>query len=531
MSLPTNPDRAEDLPHPRALRSLPTFCTMDHDRSSTIITRFPIWSIWENYFHSTQHLWQRQPGIGAAGLFLCWPHAELETAESRDRSVLALFLSFCGDLLLRSKWRPRELPEIDVLLCYPSNTLNTRSVIERIADLLLLQNVRCALLSPDHFRILRAETGNMKLDTWWSEEKRQTPSIFHTIHSWIRALRDWNSIAKTLKANSGPSQIILSTPMENIRHLAQSYMTMENCLKILSHLRPKVLLVTHERWSPLAEMVFAAREGISGLIKTNVYQHGLCSLFDLPFVSDQVLLWNQDCWKAYSEIGVTLHRYEIVGNAELDVVLEEIEKLWTKRISLRSEMKINVRQKVFLFLSQSSGSSKPKDSMQEEASNIAMTWLSRAAIEFPEWVFLVKPHPQIKSNMKISEQAPTNIRIIDKIYPFSKSLIISDVVGSISSAGMFIAAGAGKPVIRLVPVPGEAIEGAVNVLDNISLKTVTTVDAFIDALRDITCGTDEQGTILVQPDDDSAFPFRGISVHRIAELCKQQISLTMEKQI
>lgn len=473
--------------------------------------------LWGQYVGLTRDVWSERPGLAMAGFEMCVDHAGEPGRAVTDRSRWRLLQGLGVDLLRRSRWQPPRVEPVDVVCGYLDQRANHGGLIEPIVAQLRQSGMRCAALDRGSFRVA-GETKDGQHPHWrgpgWSVYTRTRRA---TLAAWRRGADDWRMLSHRVRDADAPAaRLLLRTPRNNIRLLAAAYRAMDSARWLLEQLRPAVLLCTHERYPPCSELIAAARFMLNHEPATAVVQHGLCAYIDMPPLSRTLLLWNQACARGYGLIGDELPEHEVIGNPEVDAVRQQVAAAAKAAPKLRERWAVPPRHRVLLYLSQGSFAMEPA---VNDVDDRALRCLVQAASHLDDWTIVVKPHPAYKVHQfdGLGDDPPTNMRIAETRVSLAEAMAAADAICGVFSGGLYVAAGVGKPVIRMLDVP-PTYEGALHVLQQVAWRNASSVDELLKALAEL------PGEPTSREPDPEHYPWPGRSPDRAAEWCRHAVA-------
>lgn len=294
---------------------------------------------------------------------------------------------------------------------------------------------------------------------------------------------------------------------------------------ILKQMDTKVLVVSYERYPPASEFLLSrqAKE-----ISTMHYHHGFSSIYDIPHLTKEVLVWNQTDAEMLKEICPPgdLPHITIVGNIELDLGLA---KQFTGRDKecLKQKLGLAGDEPVLLFLSQYVPALTTTTKFVERA----LDWLCDVAKHCPSWHIVVKEHnPYDDIRKAMLAHGLLDFKNVT-VLPFDKT-ILSDllhldtvkVVAAVSSVGLFITSGFGKVAVRMVV---ESADIKMPYIDETAYQ-IYSPQELVKLLKNIS----EKGLEPSRVNNgaiEKIYPFKGESIERIKQLCLEQLAKTKEK--
>jgi len=465
---------------------------------------------WRAWLSATAPLWARFPEVLAVGQRLCFPippnQSLLSVAAGIPRSLRGLL----GFLL-----RVRPLPPLDarhdVLLCCHSVTANARAPVLALADRLRRDGTACLVWTPDGANPEAGGPAGEEFDRLM-------------VHPWSRLL------ALGLLARSALAALLVGTvllggkwelidlcldPFRLWHELARSAHRIRAARLVLERGGVRLILVTHERFPPAAEFLPAARA--AGLA-TLLYHHAAPSIYDLPVLSDEVLVWNDTDAGVLAGLcsGPGTPRLTIAGNAEVDLVLDGTLGAGDADQAGGPWRRAAADRPVLLFLSQYLAA----DPVMAEATAGCVGWISRAAERCPSWFFLVKERDYDDEIRKLMRRSGAlereNVGVVSREASYAALLRREEIlaVAAFCSAGLFVAAGCGKRTLRLLPVP-------LHYEDTVQDRVVEDVRSPEDLVRRLE--EPRAGAPAETDRTDLEFPFRGRTLERIQEICLRRL--------
>ena len=418
-----------------------------------------------------------------------------------------VFLNSCHVLLFHSSTKPAYWPAMGFL-----------------ADRLARKGFACTLISSSRMETRRINSsGEISVESIldyraWRKFGLGRFQAFKVILRGLRAM-----LVLFLLALSKDRQVLvnlLRDPIAVWYHLMMSAHRFALSRYLLNELRPRLLLVNHERVPLGAELVMSPAP--FSTLKVQVCNEPPHHVI-LPFLSDEVWVWNDMAARLVEQVipDGSEPRIEVIGSSEVDVALQPPE--------LPSEAEIELRQitdgKPALLLLSEYFPGVSHAHHDYPLSKKVLAWLAIAAKQCPEWYFILKPRQhklgQRPPGTEFLEGLP-NFSISDREIPYRQLLNWDNLiaVAAVSSSGLFAAAGVGKTAIRLAVTNNRYCWP---VIEDVSI-VVNKHQELVQVLKNI-------GAEPMVSDDDQHFPYRGRTIERMEQLCLERLKHNIQASI
>lgn len=244
-------------------------------------------------------------------------------------------------------------------------------------------------------------------------------------------------------------------------------------------LKPKLLVVPHlyneEQLIRFAKNIWLKNDKILSLQYEQVQPQGSENLnTDIHYPSGQAkyahhIAWGDSQMERYLEGGLPPENLHKTGFISMDLLRKEFQSYLKSKEELASEFSIDSQKEWVLFISSFTMVNRSSEEIKEytkawtdtptfaELSNksypIIIDWLKRAAHDFPEKVFIYRPHPAEKFDkvLKALESRYSNFRYIES-YTMRQWVVVADLSLNWISTSIADLYFAKKPCYLLRPI-------------------------------------------------------------------------------
>jgi hypothetical protein len=242
--------------------------------------------------------------------------------------------------------------------------------------------------------------------------------------------------------------------------------------RILSRATPRLIVATHERFSPAAEFLLAAAKFPE--VTRALYHHGLTSPYDFPVLSDELLAWNAaDVESLRQTCDNSTPNFYVVGNLEF----ERARRASVTKLSFREP------NRTLVFFSQWLDG---EDPALLARTRIAAHWLRFIVEQTPDWNVCVKPRSgsdRIAGLPEFKGWPEGRLRFNPPQTSVAQTLEGATAACGLCSSALYVSAGLGVPSLRFLP-RGET---GLRVLDDVTQPVCGPFD-LLSQLRGISAG-------------------------------------------
>ncbi len=423
------------------------------------------------------------------------------------------------EVCIRGRAEDVPLPACDVVLYYSSRKPSFQPAIDMLAERLSRRGIWCAVLCPSRMEIWSASSGS------GSPNIQPVPAYKQLFQHGSSRLIGLKSLCQSfwiacvlftiiLLKRPGLLTSVFANPFGVWCDLLGSLLRFRAAQNLLRGLRPKMIVTSGEH-VPFAAELLLCDEGTKTYRACFFNEHPTAAM--LPILSNEVWVWNDlvsEVLRGISSMPSNAS-FSVVGNAQVDFALQHDEGDEARWQQLQGHGRF---EHVVLFLSEYDGSEAVDTSRLMAES---LHWLAHAARECSGWCFIYKARPfhfdKDVPGQDFFRRIP-NFVLPDCELSLTDYLSWSKVraVAACGSTGLFVAAGAGKVALRLLP---SSTSVPLPVIDDVSFA-VHSAEELVQALRRIELGN------LTKPSRylDRAFPYRGCTLDRMESLCLERLS-------
>ncbi len=413
-----------------------------------------------SYVRALDGIWQRRPAtvVIRFPLFL----------HSPDVSTLIKQLVAWVQSGVYAKGFP-SIPKSDVIIFLSSKKPNIWPAGDRLVDQLVDEGNACLLLSPDGMEYLWKDGKKISrkkltdVSVWSGEPQARSqilPACIHTVTDAVMIC------TRTIK-----------NPLSIVRHLVYFHVQRSLAEYIVSQSSPHLVITNGDHIPMGAALTLAANaRGIHTIWWFN--EHPTTGM--LPYFSKEIWIWNEAVKKSLEAMTNqnSTPVFTIIGNSEIDSVLQVSEKKWLNDLKLS----IPPNAPVCLFLSEYDANPVLDIGPITEES---LLWIDEAAKQLPHWYFVIGSRPVHEAKkLPGSEIIEKNKNIIFSNTIPTHQLLRTDQVKAVAACGtqgLFVAAGLGKPAIRLLV---STVSMPFPVIDEVAIPA-NSPDEFITRLKTI----------------------------------------------